>query len=434
MQIDPRNFITSPFTACPKCGQTQFGTMHVGDHHISRCCRICGHSEGERLPPLAKKVLYLDQMILSNMAKTLDPEWSKQRPQHDQYWSRAFDALDRAAKLQLVVCPVSRTHERESVVLPHFQVLRRLYEHLSVDTEFEWPVKVHERQVIHGFKQWLNGEAVDYTSFPRKQVIRSDLTAWAERMTIRVNWPIADPDADEVRRTRKETHEAMVAIWTRWAAEQKSFDEVYQFERQGKTGATIRLLRDHLARVEHYNKTGEWSDDIWNTRLEIDVVNHLLGIANNAGLASPEAIGRVTEFLYSADCFDAPANDVNALLMAALARRAAAGQKPVGTGMWNDINTISSYLPYSDAMFLDDECVGLLSEGPLNAKIRHSARLFSNKSRESFIEYLQELERTAGAEHVQRVVHVYGDSWLKPYRSILQHERERQLKRTKPQS
>ena len=429
MLIDPRKFITGPFRPCPKCGKPEFGTLNVGDHYISRRCRECWHTDGERLPPLNKKIVYLDQMILSNMAKTLDPEWGKQRPQQDGYWARAFDALDRALKLQLIVCAYSRTHERESVVLPHFQVLRRLYEHLALGMELEWHTRIHYLQLTHAFRQKLHGEKVDYGLIPRERVLHGDLTAWAERIRVSVNWSAAYPDPEEVRRTRTRSGKAFETTFARWASEKKSFPEVYKFERQGYAETIVTLLREHLAAIQKANATREITDAVWNYRLEIEIVDGLCKVALQAGVAPEDAVKLVAEFLYSQEAFDAPANDISALLMAALARRAAAGQKPPSPGMWNDITTISAYLPYCDAMYLDDQCAELLREGPLDQKVVHATRVFSNKTREDFLEYVADLEREAGPAHTARVVDVYGEKWLTPYRAILVYERERQAKR-----
>lgn len=107
---------------------------------VERRCRNCWYSATEPLPLLAKKVLYLDQFVLSNMAMSLDALWQAERNNTPPpIWLRLFGALDRAVRLQLPVCPVSRIHEQESIVPPHFAMVRRIYEHLSGEVEFEWP-------------------------------------------------------------------------------------------------------------------------------------------------------------------------------------------------------------------------------------------------------------------------------------------------------
>src|SRR5207245_5305076 len=136
------------------------------------------------------------------------------------------------------------------------------------------------------------------------------------------------------------------------------------------------------------------------------------------------------QFLFSDAAFDAPANNISALLMAAIARKAANGQKrPPSAGMWNDVTAIATFFPYCDAMFLDNECAGLLREEPLRSKLaKFGTKTFSSKTGDAFLQYLADLEKQAGEAHVQRVADVYGEDWSVPYRELLVHERERETR------
>jgi hypothetical protein len=97
--------------------------------------------------------------------------------------------------------------------------------------------------------------------------------------------------------------------------------------------------------------------------------------------------------------------------------------------MWNDIVAISSFLPYCDAMFLDNECAGLMREEPLKTKLGHfGTRIFSSRTGDEFLEYLNGLERDAGSDHVRLVAEVYGDDWSVPYRELLVNARQRQAR------
>jgi len=82
---------------------------------------------------------------------------------------------------------------------------------------------------------------------------------------------------------------------------------------------------------------------------------------------------------------DAPQNHLAALLYAGLARRAASGQKRVPSrGTPNDIDLISAYLPYCDALFIDNEFAQLLSEEPIAAAVYpYGTRVFKAARRES---------------------------------------------------
>lgn len=55
-------------------------------------------------------------------------------------------------------------------------------------------------------------------------------------------------------------------------------------------------------------------------------------------------------------------------------------------------------------------------------------KLFSARTGEAFLEYLADLERLAGGEHVRLVARIYGDDWSTPFRDLLIHERARQAR------
>jgi len=100
--------------------------------------------------------------------------------------------------------------------------------------------------------------------------------------------------------------------------------------------------------------------------------------------------------------------------------------------MFNDITAIATYLPYCAVMYVDNECAGLLRDEPLRSKIQpFGTRIFSGKTTDEFFAYLAELERNAGADHIQRVADIYGEDWTQPYRTVLVYERERAARRAK---
>jgi hypothetical protein len=99
--------------------------------------------------------------------------------------------------------------------------------------------------------------------------------------------------------------------------------------------------------------------------------------------------------------------------------------------MWNDIVAISSFLPYCDAMFLDNECAALLGEEPLRTKLAgFKTRIFSCRTGENFLQYLSDLEKDAGPEHMSVIDNVYGSNWSVPYRELFLNARVREARST----
>ena len=80
---------------CPSRGrQDTYGVLMIGGIQYTRRCRECWHSDHYPLPPLEKKVIYLDQMVISHMTKALHPTAAAGR-EIDPFWRELFEKLDR---------------------------------------------------------------------------------------------------------------------------------------------------------------------------------------------------------------------------------------------------------------------------------------------------------------------------------------------------
>jgi hypothetical protein len=104
-------------------------------------------------------------------------------------------------------------------------------------------------------------------------------------------------------------------------------------------------------------------------------------------------------------------------MLGALAWRAGRNQlAPPTRGLRADLRAISTYLPYADAMFVDNECARLLKEAPLCDELPYTTRIFSIDSRNELLDWLTEIEDMAPPGHSDLVEQVYGASWLTPRR------------------
>ena len=82
-----------------------------------------------------KKIVYLDQNVISNMTKVLDPDFLRREDllKREPFWLAIYKKLHRLLRLQLIVCPASHFHEAESRLSgnPSFESLQRVYSSLS---------------------------------------------------------------------------------------------------------------------------------------------------------------------------------------------------------------------------------------------------------------------------------------------------------------
>jgi hypothetical protein len=127
----------------------------------------------------------------------------------------------------------------------------------------------------------------------------------------------------------------------------------------------------------------------------------------------------------TAEFFSSPTLDIvpyprlSCLLFTAVARKAATGQvRPPNRRMLNDMKTVATALPYCDALFVDNEVVGLLNEEPVHWRLRFPTRIFSPNRHENLLAYLDELHEAVPDEHVDLVREVYGESRLQPFAGV----------------
>jgi hypothetical protein len=432
MEIDPRKFIAGPFGRCPNCGGPEYGTLMVSNNRHTRRCRRCWHTQTEALPLLQKRVVYVDQMALSNMAKELDPEWRERVSRSDPFWLELYDQLERLVKLQVLVLPLSPIHERESSFDDRVEsVLRRLYGHLSGDVSFDFPEQVRSRQIYQAQQAYMKGEVPDWTDLDPRSVTHGRLDEWTDRMSIHVNMGHLET-VEERREQREKVGAVMEQLWERWREEKVDFDTAYQRERRGIAQASVQATQEHLrlhANAAYDALPDDPLDLIPGTLAQLFMaVNSRFA---DAGASPEQALEQTMEFLHDDAALSAPQNELSSILYAALARRATNGQKrPPNRGTPNDIDAISSYLPYCEAIFVDNEMAQLLSEEPLASEVaKYGTRVFSTRTRDEFLAYLRQIEAETPPEHVELVRRTYGDSWLTGFRTILEHERAAEQRR-----
>ena len=423
-------FITGPSHPCPRCGQLQLGTLSITGNVHSRRCQNCYHDENEHMPPLAKKLIYLDQMAISKIAMRLDPVWRKEKPNQDNFWLEAFDQIDRLVKLQLIVCPESPFHKKESSYTPYERELRRLYEHLASGVKLRSHNQVLMVQLAEAFEAWSTDRDPDWTRITREDVTKGNLDQWSDRLCISVDMGHLPGQIKSRRESRGRVHETLKQLWVKWKNEKKMpFKDRFEDERRGLAVAVLQSYNTYVERIQASSGAEDVTDLSHLTpRWPAQTVISVLRCLEKLGVPQEDQLREAERFLHSEPALCAPQNHLSALLVASLAWRAASGQKRVpGRGTLNDINFISAYLPYCDAMFIDNEFAQLLREGQLAATVKdYPTRIFSARTKKDFLAYLHELEEKAEPTHVELVARTYGETWTEPYRSMLEHERMRQ--------
>lgn len=376
-------------------------------------CSACLSDEDHPLPPVNKRIVYLDQNAISEMAKATNPT-TKGHSRVHEIWIKLYHRLARLVRLQVIVCPASEYHRRESRLTPQLQpVLERMYGHLADGISFDAPVRIEEEQLLDRVDAWITNDGERATSLRLDRVIRGDLTEWSDLLHLQASmaWPPewTDTERDE-RHARHRRFVDRVFSW--WASNPgHSFTDVFEHEvaAYGRTLVTDNI-EYHLARPKI-------SDPI--QRLNLDhapfmvLMKAVCAQLSRAGVPDEDVWSKATEFFGAPILRTVPFVRISCLLHAATARKAAAGQRrPPSTGYFTDVEAIAHLLPYCEAMFVDNEMRALLSEKPLPTAAGHPTRIFSRATMAQFFDFLDRIEGSVAASHVALVEQIYGPTRL----------------------
>jgi len=411
--ITPQMFINPPYVECPYCKKKEFGVIHVSSESYTRRCRSCLKSSSFSLPALKKRIVYLDQMAISEMMKLLNPTVDvKKKGRIKRVWKKLFEKLDRLVKLQLIICPDSTLHYYESLVVPKYnQALKRMYEQLSNGISFHDAEIIKRFQMSFNFRNWI-GEKNLNTIDIYTVTSGDEIDGWQDRLRVSVEMGGLDKQIiDDIGRQRNQIGEQMKGVFERWQSEKgKNFMDWYEEERF-VFGPMI--FRDYLENIFSDNPFLLMSQ---TNALVIEIKKVFL----EQGLSDEEALKKTALYFKSEEIKKVLYIKISAALFASIARKAASGQKkPPTMGDVNDIKAIASLAPYCDAMFVDNKMYSLLDEKVEGKHVREFVGLktdfFCQNSMNKFLDYLQKIESSASKKHLEKVKEVYGESWGKPF-------------------
>lgn len=421
VRIDPRDFITPPFSSCPKCGRETFGVLSIFPRHYVRRCRECWHTARTDLPKLSKRVVYVDQLGISEMMKALNPRTkAHQGGRVDPRWREVFRRLDRLVKLQLIVCPESEFHRRESTVAPFDDALKRMIGLLSGGVTFRDEAWIESLQIQDHCQNWINGRPDAAVDLSVERVTIGNLNGWTDRFILSANLGSSDEWLETLREQRGLIYEQFAEIFEGWRTNPRSFDEWFAAEVAGYGRGVVRIYCEHLARVASIAAGLEaLSLEVVFPPPALSIIGAIRRLLSDAGVLESGLWTRIGEYLTSDSLRLVPFLKIRAMLYAALARKAAAGRRrPPDRGFASDVTMVSVLLPYCDAMVLDNEVAGYLGEQPLATELNYGTRSFSRNSLDEMIEYLEGIEASMPTSHVEKVSEVYGQGWAEPFESV----------------
>lgn len=309
--------------------------------------------------------------------------------------------------MQQAVLPHSDVHHNETVVSPFAKGLRECYEHLGGDARLEDTDTVQQAQVLEYAQAYID-KREPVIAFEPDTVLRRSRNRWLDDMRVSVNVDysrFADGTWADVERTSA----AMDSLIAGWAAEKPGFEAVLERE-QAAFGSSRRDALVHFAkRVEESIAAGDMMAALNASQQWVCIEFEMLRyVFRKAGVAEENLTKEIIAFWEWPRNREQPGGRIFSYLLAALARKVASGQRKVTPGFLNDVRAISTYAPFVDAMFLDNECASLLGEAPLRDDLTYRARIFSLNTQGEFLAYLAEIEAATPGEVRDYAARIYG--------------------------
>jgi len=420
-----KEFVHAPFVACPDCGEKNFGVLMICARQFTRRCTHCWYDKTFALPKIEKQLIYLDQFVISNMMKELDPSRpDAKKGSIGSFYRTLFETLDRLCKLQLITCPDSPVQNSESVVYSDYEKVRAVFRQLSHGLTMLDPEEVFYAQIRSAFDAYLN-EVPTVADMNREFVLGGNPHKWQERYRIEMNYTVPGliQELNEVAAARTKHLRSMCEELQMSA--HFDFNSTFNHELSGYAKGILDEYATYVRQYMEAQARGAMPDmrPILH-QSGVSLVAEMLSKAARTNANQEKQFPKVTSFFVSEHFRQIPFARMSALFWATLARDVRSSRKsenfPNGS-MYNDVDVVSAYAPFCDAMFVDKEIAHLASQAELKKELVGRARLFSlrQREREAFIDYLKGIETNAPPEHLKLVREVYGESWGTPFLQLL---------------
>ncbi|MFP3564086.1 hypothetical protein [Paraburkholderia sp. SIMBA_030] len=388
---------------CPGCGQeNSFGNVEVYGDHVLQGCKRCRYSHGLMLPPIRKKVIYLDQFFFSCAFRGRDARFVQ-----------AAERIKQLAEDQLLVAPYSSIHEDETQWRDYADQLYPFIKDTSRGAEFERASEVEKTQLTRAFRAWLAGEPADHVISLEDALEEEHVAEWDGYIRIEVGGYLGD--AELLAQLKRQSVEQLVDLFPEWRTSQRSFEGDVEAE-YAQIGPT--LIGSYL---EFVFRMFRGDIDVFLDSPAIAMIVQEFMFLLPEEMPAEDKLRRCGEFFRSDHFKNVPTQWLTTHMLATLKAIVKAGsyqnrEKALGrlSGVFFDIKHISTYAPYVDAFIMDQPMAELVSHPGVRLTERYGTRVFSLNNWDELFVWFDELEAAMSAEHRQGVLDAY------PYRRAQQ--------------
>lgn len=358
-------------------------------------CRSCGRKERHSLPRVHKRIIYLDQCFYSSLYR-----------KDDARITQVAKELHWLVDYQQVATPWSSIHEKETLQSPKER--KRLLEVIkgwSFGKRLHLPHHVLGRQLHRSLQAFVQRSSYN-TSIERSDAVPDDVDDWPGDMW--VNIPMVYEDPDDVAALKAQYIEILVARFDAWRQMKLNYEELVAEECGELVKGLFGMFHAYQQAWSSKNPTAHLPAPAWG-----ELVADLLRI--DAGSTSGEdSIQRVQDFFLSDYFSHTPYVHICTGLYALLRRKIQEGQytnvekvKRAFSGLSQDIDSIATYAPYCDAMFVDATMYQWVRFNKLDVPKHYGVCFYSHENLSDMNLYLQGLRGSLPPEVTTAVREAY---------------------------
>ena len=385
---------------CPGCKtKNAYGNVGVYDY-VLRGCGYCKYESHVWLPPVKKKVIYLDQFFFSNAMRGAD----------DKVLQIA-ERVRHLCHLQLLVAPFSSVHEDESrqwrghAGMSGEQLLKFI-KTTARGAKFKRAYEVEHTQVYKAWEAFLKSGPIAYELESRDAIDGRTLNSWDNYVWVDVNMQFGN--VDEARQLKAESVEMLLGVVENWRKSTYSFERALEIEGAERGRNYVKTYLEMVTKAAK----GDISA-MFTAPMAAGVVQQMIYWLPK-DMPFPEQLQKCMEFFQSQHYAQVPGEWISNRIYATLRDivRNGAFAKPEEarkglTGAFEDIKHISTYAPYCDAIVIDRFMADLVCRATVGLDTRYGVKVFGRRNWDELLAWLDEIEAGMTDEHRQAIAAAY---------------------------
>ncbi len=357
------------------------GVQKTITNNVLRCsCTICGESYSLSLLEIKKKIIYLDQNFFSSLIKDGDKS----------FISLIVQKLQDLSSKQLIICPYSDLHDFESHLIPNGSELFKAIKLMSRGKRFYLSSQIKERQILNAYISFLNKSSNIY-NLQLYEAIEPGVHDWTPSWLIDTNFTLTNFKSPSIIREEKNLFATnFIEALPKFHETRISLIELFNKE----VKAHAKYLIQNYLRV----KNSVDIDEILSSE-ELKIISAMMHL-DDEHQDDASKIQQILVFLTSSYFKNIPYIHIASGLWAAKIKEVSDGplpsnfekQKKLMRGFSNDIEHMSVFAPYCDAMLTETTLRKYLNRWHSEPSSLYKFKAYSVDNKDHLINYLDSIE------------------------------------------